>query len=83
MALALMGVAAPHVAQARVRVFVGGAIGVPFPAYPYPYPYYYYPPAPYLGPYEAPPAAWVPGHWEWRYDPWGRRYRAWVPAHIQ
>jgi hypothetical protein len=80
----LLSVAAP--AGARVRVFVGGAIGVP--AYPYPYypyyPYYGYP-APYaVEPYPtAPPAAWVPGHWEWRYDPSGRPYRAWVPAHLQ
>ena len=71
----LVGSAIP--ASARVRVFVGGAVGLP-----YPYPYYYYPPyAPYPS-YEVPPPGWVPGHWEWRYDPRGRRYRAWVPQHL-
>ena len=79
-ALLMVSIAAP--AAARVHVFVGGAFGVPvYPyAYPYPYPYYYAPA--YPGPV-APPAPWVPGHWEWRYDQWGRRYRAWVPAHLE
>ena len=22
-------------------------------------------------------------HWEWRYDPWGRRYRAWILPHLR
>jgi len=74
--LLLLGHARP--ANARVRVFVGGAIG--FPVYPYPYPYYY----PYAVPYpEVPPPGWAPGHWETRYDPWGRPYRAWVPPHLR
>ncbi len=72
----LMGSALP--ASARVRVFVGGAVGLP---YPYPYPYYYPPYAPYPS-YEVLPPGWVPGHWEWRYDPRGGRYRAWVPSHL-
>ena len=74
--LLLLGPARP--ANARVRVFVGGAIG--FPVYPYPYPYYY----PYAVPYpEVPPPGWAPGHWETRYDSWGRPYRAWVPPHLR
>ena len=77
LSLFLLGAARP--ASAHVRVFVGGAIG--FPVYPYPYPYYYYPyPAPYP---EVPPPGWAPGHWEWRYDPWGRPYRVWVPPHLR
>ena len=65
-------------ASAHVRVFVGGAVG--FPVYPYPYPYYY----PYSAPYpEVPPPGWAPGQWEWRYDPWGRPYRTWVPPHLR
>ena len=74
--LLLVGPARP--ASAHVRVFVGGAVG--FPVYPYPYPYYY----PYAAPYpEVPPPGWEPGHWEMRYDPWGRPYRAWVPPHLR
>ncbi len=69
----LMGPARP--ASAHVRVFVGGAVG--FPVYPYPY---YYPYAPYP---EVPPPGWEPGRWEWRYDPWGRPYRAWIPPHLR
>jgi len=75
-ALLLLGPARP--ASAHVRVFVGGAVG--FPVYPYPYPYYY----PYAPPYpEVPPPGWEPGHWEMRYDQWGRPYRAWVPPHLR
>ena len=79
--LSAVSVAAP--AAARVRVFVGGAVGVPAWGYPYPPPYYYYPP--YAVPYEAgpPPPGWEAGHWEWRYDPSGRRYRVWVPPHLR
>ena len=72
----LLGPARP--ASASVRVFVGGAVG--FPVYPYPYPYYYPYPAPYA---EVPPPGWAPGQWEWRYDPWGRPYRVWVPPHLR
>ena len=48
--------------------------------YSYPYPYYYPYPAPYP---EVPPPGWAPGQWEWRYDPWGRPYRVWVPPHLR
>jgi hypothetical protein len=84
----LLGAAAP--AAAGTRVFIGGAFGFPGPyAYPggyYPYPYAYpypYPAYPGVGYGGAPPAGWVPGHWEWRYDPAGRRYQAWIPAHLE
>jgi len=74
----LLGSSRP--AGAHVRVFVGGAVGLP--VYVYPYPYYSYPYVSYPA-YEVPPPGWAPGHWEWRYDPWGRRYRAWVPSHLR
>jgi hypothetical protein len=70
-------------AAARVRVFVGA--GVPYPLHPYYYypPYWAYPPYPYVAPSAVPPPGWVPGHWEWRYDAAGRRYRVWVPPHLR
>jgi len=83
MAAALLGVlllGSARPASARVHVFVGGAVG--FPAYPYPYPYYYPYAVPYPA-YEVPPPGWVPGQWEWRYDPSGRTYRVWVPPHLR
>jgi hypothetical protein len=70
-------------ASARVRVYIGGAFGYPY-AYPaYAYPYYAYPPYPYGVTPAVPPPGWAPGHWEYRYDPYGRRYRAWVPPHLR
>ena len=80
----LLGAAAP--AAAGTRVFIGGTIGVPFYSYPYAYPYpYQYAYGPYYYPYvpAAPPAAFDPGHWEWRYDAWGQPYQAWVPPHLR
>ena len=74
--LLLLGPARP--ASAHVRVFVGGAVG--FPVYPYPYYYPYGVPYPA---YDVPPPGWEPGRWEWRSDPWGRRYRVWVPPHLR
>ena len=85
-ALALFAMSAAAPAHARVRVFVGGAFGVPAWGYPYPPAYYYYSPyaVPYPGEYpESPPPAWEPGHWEWRHDPWGRPVRAWIPPHLR
>jgi hypothetical protein len=77
--LALLGAAAP--ASAHTRVFIGGVFGVPAP-YPYYYPAY---PTPYpWGVYPAPPPpGFAPGHWEWRYDAWGRRYQVWIPPHLE
>ena len=85
-AFALLAVSAAAPAEAHVRVFVGGAVGVPAWGYPYPPPYYYY--SPYAVPYSLeypgpPPPGWEPGHWEWRYDGAGRRVRAWVPPHLR
>ena len=77
----LVGAAAP--AAAHVDVFVGGAFG--FPAYPAPY-YYgcvYTAPYPYVAYPGLPPPGWVPGHWEWRYDAWGRAVQVWMPAHLR
>ena len=56
---------------------------VPYPVYappPYSYaPYAAYAPYPaYVG-----PPGWVGAHWAWRRDPWGRRARVWVPAHLR
>lgn len=78
LALAVVGpFTAP--ASAHVRVFVGGAFGVPVYPYPYvrPYPYihaYPYPPYPVYGGYPVigppagvPPPGWVRGHWAWRH----------------
>ncbi|MFI5396175.1 MAG: hypothetical protein ACHQ9S_11645 [Candidatus Binatia bacterium] len=92
--LVLLGVfAAP--ARAHVHVFVGGAFGVPIYPYPYirPYPYvsaYPYPAYPVYNGYALigppagiPPPGWVRGHWAWRHAGWGRRFRAWVPAHLR
>lgn len=84
-ALALaMVLGASALAEAHVRVFVGGTVGVPVWGSPYlyasPYPYYY---GPYPGPYAAPPPGWAPGRWEWQYNPDGWRYRVWVPPHLQ
>ncbi len=76
---AVLSAAAP--AAAHVRVFVGGVVGAPWP-HPYA-PYYYYPPSPYPPLPESPPPGWVPGHWELRYDAWGRPYRAWIPPHLR
>ena len=75
----------PAPASAHARVFVGGVFGFPGPyPYPYAYPYYYPYPAPYPWAYpDTPPPGWVPGRWEWRSDQWGRRYPAWIPAHLQ
>jgi len=73
---------------AHAGAHVGVVIGVPAWGYPSAYdpPYPYYPPyayyAPYPGPYGVTPPGWVPGRWEWRYDPWGRSYPTWVPAHL-
>jgi hypothetical protein len=82
---------APAEAEARVRVFVGGAFGVPlYPYYPFPAYYYgpYYAPYPYPAPYYyespgSPPPGWDPGHWEWRQDASGRPIRVWVPPHLR
>jgi hypothetical protein len=44
-----------------------------------PAPPYYYPPS-----YPPPPyyREWVPGHWEWQWDPyWGCWRRVWVPGY--
>jgi len=93
-ALALiLFVSAPAHAGAHVGVFIGvPGWGYPAP-YPYPYayppypyyaPYAYYAPYPtYAGPYGAAPPGWVLGHWEWRYDPWGRSYPTWIPVHLR
>ena len=84
LALALLSVAAP--ATAGTRVFIGGAFGVPYgypgyyAPYAYPYPYPVYPGVGYGG---TPPPGWVPSRWEWRYDAAGRRYQAWIPAHLE
>lgn len=46
-----------------------------------PYPYYYQPwyPPPPPPPYYR---EWVPGHWEWRWDPYWRRWeKVWVPGY--
>jgi hypothetical protein len=79
--LGLLGAAAPT--SAHSRVFIGGVVGFPGP---YAYPYYYGPypaPAPW-GAYPAPPPpGFAPGHWELRYDPWGRPYQAWIPPHLE
>jgi hypothetical protein len=81
----VMSAAAPAAARVGVGIYVGGpAWGYPAPYGGYPYPYYapYAPPYPSAYPY-VPPPGWVPGRWEWRYDPWGRRYRVWVPPHLR
>ena len=77
----VMSAAAPARAHVGVGVYVGGPVW----DYPAPYPYYapYPPPYPAAYPYAVPPPGWVSGHWEWRYDPWGRRYRAWIPPHLR
>jgi hypothetical protein len=86
-ALLVLSGAAP--VSAHGRVVIGAGIGFPVYAYPYayPYPYPYYYSYPYVGPSPwvdyAPPPGWLPGQFEWRYDPSGRRYRAWVPAHLR
>jgi hypothetical protein len=86
-AVVLLGTAAP--AAGGARVFIGGTVGVPIYSYPYAYayPYPYYPYAPYYYPPAyvpaPPPPAFEPGHWEWRYDPSGRPYQAWVPSHLR
>ena len=88
--VAVLAVALVLSAAAPVRAHVGVFVGVgpgwgypgPYP-YAYPYPYPYYAPYPYAYPAAVAPPGWVPGRWEWRYDPWGRRYRAWIPAHLQ
>jgi len=77
--LLLGGAAAP--ASAHVRIFVGGVLG--FPGYAYPVVYPYAVPYPYVAYPAFPPPGWVPAHWEWRYDRWGRPLRVWVPAHLQ
>jgi hypothetical protein len=84
-AIALVAVrAAPAVAGAHV--FIGGTFGFPYYPYPgygyYPYPYAYPYPYPYYTE-AAPPPGYDPGHWERRYDPWGREYWAWVPSHLR
>jgi hypothetical protein len=81
LALALVSGSAP--ASAHTRVFIGGPFGFPVP---YAYPHYYDPyPVPYPSvAYPAPPPpGWAPGHWELRYDPWGRPYQAWIPPHLE
>ena len=77
------GASAP--AEARARVFIGGAIGVPLAPYPYwaPYPYPYYAPYPYGWEYSVPPPGWEPGHWESRRDAWGHSIWVWVPGHLR
>jgi hypothetical protein len=96
-AIALAGLllAGPSSAEARVQVWVGGAIGVPpygyYAPYGYPYPYayhpypYYYAPPVYAYPAypSVPPPGWEPGRWEWRRDAWGRPIQVWVPAHLR
>jgi hypothetical protein len=83
LALVLVGAAAVP-ARAHTRVIVGGTFGVPvYPPYPYYYPYYPYPYPPYSYAPAVPPPGWDPGHWEWRYDAWGRPLRVWVPAHLR
>lgn len=83
----LMSAPAPALA-ARVGIFVGGP-GWGYPGWGYPAPYSYYPyyyppyPPPVYGPPAVPPPGWAPGRWEWRSDPWGRRYPVWVPAHLR
>jgi hypothetical protein len=80
--LVLLVVSAAAPARAHTRVFIGGVLG--FPA-PYPYPRYYAYPVPYpagVDPAVLPPG-WAPGHWEWRYDRWGRPYQAWIPPHLE
>jgi hypothetical protein len=76
-----LGAARP--AAARVHVFVGGVIGAP--VYPYPPPAYYPSPVPAPYPYypTPPPDAWAPGHWEWRYDAWGRPFQVWTPPYLR
>lgn len=78
-----LGAARP--AAARVHVFVGGVIGAP--VYPYPPPAYYPSPVPAPAPYPyyptPPPDAWAPGHWEWRYDAWGRPFQVWTPPYLR
>ena len=92
LAMVLVGSSAVP-ASAHVRVFIGGAFGVPvYPyAYTYPYPYAsaqpypyaygypYYPP--YVGFGVTVPPGWVGGHWGWRHDHFGHRGRIWVPSH--
>jgi hypothetical protein len=82
LALAAFVLLAPGRAAAHVGVFVGAYPGYAYPyGYPYPYAYPYYP-APYYYTEPTPPPGFVRGHWEWRTDGYGRRYPAWVPAHL-
>ena len=80
--LALVGATATT-ADAHARVFFGFSAPIYYPP-PYYAPYYPYPVyAPYYAEPAVPPPGWVPGHWAWRHDAGGRRFRVWVPAHLQ
>ena len=75
-------------AGVQIRITLGPPVYVPPYAYPtpafypyYPYPYYVAPPVAVCP--APPPPGFVPGHWETRYDPWGRPVSAWVPAHLR
>jgi hypothetical protein len=71
-------------AEAHARVVVGGFVGVPWAPYPYYYGYAPYPyPYPYYAPYSVPPPGWEAGHFEWRQDSSGRRFRVWVPPYLR
>ena len=84
LAALLLSAAAPRLAGAHGRIFVG--VG---PVYPYPFPNRYPAPAylpltpPRVVAPDVPPPGWVPGQWERHYDRAGRPYDVWVPPHLR
>jgi hypothetical protein len=68
-----------HSRHYHFGIFIAPPVIAPPVIFWAPAPPYYYPPS-----YPPPPyyREWVPGHWEWQWDPyWGCWRRVWVPGY--